>query len=140
MAPSSFFLKALVPLILCATTIESKQVDAYFPRSAAYSSQEQAAKIVEHGKIPYKTNYFLQILDHFTFRPESSKIFYQKYLINIKYWHKGAPIFVYTSNEGDIEWSLEYVSNWSRLAIISVGKLLSRSRLWYLLMLFKDRT
>lgn len=104
MAPSSFFLMFLVSLILSASTIESKQATAYFPRSAAYSSQEQVAKTLKHSKIPYKTNYFPQILDHFTFRPESSKVFYQKYLINSKYWHKGAPIFVYTGNEGDIEW------------------------------------
>ncbi|KAK2965773.1 hypothetical protein RJ640_014116, partial [Escallonia rubra] len=42
--------------------------------------------------------------DHFTFQPESSKIFYQKYLTNDQYWHRGAPIFVYTDNEGNIEW------------------------------------
>ncbi|GMY25233.1 lysosomal Pro-X carboxypeptidase [Fagus crenata] len=55
-------------------------------------------------KISYKTQYFPQQLDHFTFQPNSYKIFYQKYLINNHYWQHGAPIFVYTVNEGDIEW------------------------------------
>ncbi|KAK9274492.1 hypothetical protein L1049_021741 [Liquidambar formosana] len=47
---------------------------------------------------------FIHLLDHFTFQPKSYKIFYQKYLVNDRYWHHGAPIFVYTGNEGDIEW------------------------------------
>lgn len=61
-------------------------------------------KTTPKPKIPYKTHYFPQTLDHFTFQPKSSRIFYQKYLINSHYWHKGAPIFVYTGNEGDIDW------------------------------------
>lgn len=60
----------------------------------------------EKTKIPFKTHYFPQILDHFTFLPKSSKVFYQKYLINDQYWDKegGGPIFVYTGNEGNIDW------------------------------------
>ncbi|RWR91112.1 lysosomal Pro-X carboxypeptidase isoform X2 [Cinnamomum micranthum f. kanehirae] len=58
--------------------------------------------------LPFKTHFFPQILDHFTFLPQSYSIFYQKYLINSDYWDNGpihrAPIFVYTGNEGDIEW------------------------------------
>lgn len=53
---------------------------------------------------PFETRYFPQNLDHFSFRPESYKVFQQKYLINRRFWRKGGPIFVYTGNEGDIDW------------------------------------
>lgn len=56
------------------------------------------------SKLPFKTQFFPQLLDHFTFTPKGSRIFYQRYLINGQYWSQGAPIFVYTGNEGDIEW------------------------------------
>ncbi|XP_068659654.1 uncharacterized protein [Aristolochia californica] len=55
----------------------------------------------------YETRYFTQTLDHFNFLPQSYQKFQQRYLINSKYWggaEKKAPIFVYTGNEGDIEW------------------------------------
>ncbi|KAK2966666.1 hypothetical protein RJ640_002364 [Escallonia rubra] len=45
-----------------------------------------------------------KIDEHFIFQPKSSKIFYQKYLTNDHYWHHGAPSFVYTGDEGNIEW------------------------------------
>ncbi|KAF8044224.1 hypothetical protein BT93_A2263 [Corymbia citriodora subsp. variegata] len=56
---------------------------------------------------PYETRYFTQVLDHFGFRPESYQTFQQRYLINSTFWggpHRNAPIFVYTGNEGNIEW------------------------------------
>nr|XP_043626103.1 lysosomal Pro-X carboxypeptidase [Erigeron canadensis] len=65
--------------------------------------QKQAPKIPS----PYKAHYFPQIIDHFNFGPKSSKLFLQKYLMNQDYWHKGAPIFVYTGNSGDIGWFAE---------------------------------
>ncbi|XP_031128117.1 lysosomal Pro-X carboxypeptidase-like isoform X1 [Ipomoea triloba] len=55
----------------------------------------------------YDTKYFTQILDHFTFTPQSYHTFQQRYLINDRYWGGAknmAPIFVYMGNEGDIEW------------------------------------
>ena len=52
----------------------------------------------------FATRYFPQNLDHFSFQPESYQVFHQKYLINSHFWRKGGPIFVYTGNEGDIEW------------------------------------
>ncbi|XP_012468151.1 uncharacterized protein LOC105786320 [Gossypium raimondii] len=55
----------------------------------------------------YKTKYFTQILDHFNFNPKSYQKFQHRYLINDTYWggpKKNSPIFVYTGNEGDIEW------------------------------------
>ncbi|PVH47459.1 hypothetical protein PAHAL_4G067000 [Panicum hallii] len=62
--------------------------------------------------IPFTAHYFPQELDHFTFTPNASMLFYQKYLVNDTFWRrpsggKGAatgPMFVYTGNEGDIEW------------------------------------
>lgn len=105
MAPSSFFLLFTFFLISVSTTttIESRPA-AYFPSRAIYQSSFHKQTKISKSNIPYKTHYFPQILDHFTFQPQSSKIFYQKYLINSKYWHQGAPIFVYTGNEGNIEW------------------------------------
>lgn len=55
----------------------------------------------------YETKYFTQTLDHFNFHPQSYQTFQQRYLINSSYWGGAkikAPIFVYTGNEGDIEW------------------------------------
>ncbi|XWS72606.1 hypothetical protein CRYUN_Cryun02cG0054400 [Craigia yunnanensis] len=102
MAPclSLFFLFFIT--FSAALTTPADSLPAFFPR-AAYQSLIKQVKTPK-PKIPFKTHYFPQTLDHFTFQPKSSKIFYQKYLINSYYWHKGAPIFVYTGNEGDIEW------------------------------------
>lgn len=55
----------------------------------------------------YRTKFFTQILDHFDFTPRSYQTFQQRYLINDTHWggaKKKAPIFVYTGNEGNIEW------------------------------------
>ncbi|XWS70374.1 hypothetical protein CRYUN_Cryun03dG0042700 [Craigia yunnanensis] len=102
MAPclSRFFLFFIT--FSATLTTPANSLPAFFPR-AAYRSLIKQVK-TSKSKIPFKTHYFPQTLDHFTFQPKSSKIFYQKYLINSHYWHKGAPIFVYTGNEGDIEW------------------------------------
>jgi lysosomal Pro-X carboxypeptidase len=61
---------------------------------------------------PFTVHYFPQELDHFTFTPNSSRVFSQKYLLNDTFWRRPAgagaaaagPLFVYTGNEGDIEW------------------------------------
>ncbi|KAJ6355236.1 hypothetical protein OIU76_026960 [Salix suchowensis] len=90
-----FAILATLPVIRSAHT--------FFPRPSydqSLARQPDASK----PKIPYKAHYFPQVIDHFTFQPKSSKIFYQKYLVNSHYWRRGAPIFVYTGNEGDIEW------------------------------------
>ncbi|KAJ0030575.1 hypothetical protein Pint_14538 [Pistacia integerrima] len=89
-------------LAILATLIESKPT-FQLPGASFYKSSFKQAKVPK-PKIPYNAHYFPQVLDHFTFHPKSSKIFYQKYLINSHYWHKGGPIFVYTGNEGHIEW------------------------------------
>ncbi|KAL3566892.1 hypothetical protein D5086_032307 [Populus alba] len=101
MAPCASLL--LPVFVILATLPIIQSVPTFFPRPSydqSLAKQPKASK----PKIPYKTHYFPQVLDHFTFQPKSSKIFYQKYLVNSNYWHRGAPIFVYTGNEGDIEW------------------------------------
>lgn len=58
----------------------------------------------------YHVRNFTQILDHYTFVPESYQTFQQRYLINSDHWGGAStksPIFVYTGNEGFIEWFAE---------------------------------
>lgn len=98
-ASTLFFLVMLFAAAM-VVTVESIPI---FVSGSYQASLKKKAKNVEQ-KIPYTVHYFPQILDHFNFHPKSYKIFYQKYLINRKYWHKGGPIFVYTGNEGDIDW------------------------------------
>ncbi|CAN6193971.1 unnamed protein product [Urochloa humidicola] len=80
------------------------------------STSSQGSKLVTEATDgtaanPFTAHYFLQELDHFTFTPNASMVFYQKYLVNDTFWRRptggGAatgPLFVYTGNEGDIEW------------------------------------
>ncbi|CAD6336069.1 unnamed protein product [Miscanthus lutarioriparius] len=67
------------------------------------------------AKKPFTAHYLAQELDHFTFTPNASTVFLQKYLVNDTFWRRPAaggggggdgagPLFVYTGNEGDIEW------------------------------------
>uniref|UniRef100_A0A0E0E4E1 Lysosomal Pro-X carboxypeptidase n=1 Tax=Oryza meridionalis TaxID=40149 RepID=A0A0E0E4E1_9ORYZ len=60
--------------------------------------------VVAAAAKPFTAHYFPQELDHFTFTPNASAVFYQKYLVNDTFWRRAGPIFVYTGNEGDIEW------------------------------------
>ncbi|KAL3628203.1 hypothetical protein CASFOL_027249 [Castilleja foliolosa] len=54
---------------------------------------------------PYEEKYFTQILDHFNYNPVSYQTFQQRYLINDTNWGgPKSPIFVYTGNEGNVEW------------------------------------
>lgn len=58
----------------------------------------------------YHVRNFTQILDHYSFVPESYQTFQQRYLINSDHWGGAStksPIFVYTGNEGFIEWFTE---------------------------------
>ncbi|CAH9110470.1 unnamed protein product [Cuscuta europaea] len=99
---SSLSLLSIIFIFSIFSTLgESKA--SYFPGSYKASVVKKQAQ-PSHPKLPYEVKYFPQTLDHFTFLPRGYKIFYQKYLINKDYWHKGAPIFVYTGNEGDIDW------------------------------------
>nr|GMC90393.1 lysosomal Pro-X carboxypeptidase-like [Ipomoea batatas] len=65
-----------------------------------------STKTSDNNNKLYDTKYFTQILDHFTFTPQSYQTFQQRYLINDKYWGGAknmAPIFVYMGGEDDIE-------------------------------------
>lgn len=76
------------------------------PRSRSVHLGEAKEK-EKHTLLEYDVRYFGQSLDHFTYTPGSYRIFQQKYLINDKHWggaESRAPIFVYTGNEGNIEW------------------------------------
>lgn len=96
--PFFFFICLLCFSISTANFIPS------FPFSSPF--RPEALSLSTKGEL-YETKYFTQILDHFNFHPQSYQTFQQRYLINNAYWggaEKKAPIFVYTGNEGDIEW------------------------------------
>ncbi|KAG6427603.1 hypothetical protein SASPL_111849 [Salvia splendens] len=74
-----------------------------FPSSAI----KLKAKLHHSKSKLYQEKFFTQILDHFNYNPPSYHTFQQRYLINQNHWGGAAsssPIFVYTGNEGDIEW------------------------------------
>ena len=107
MASSSpSFLLCLLLSTIAATATTSQSLPTTFPRTAVHGSalKQTLNTHKPKPKLSFKTQFFPQILDHFTFTPKGSIIFYQRYLINAQYWCRGAPIFVYTGNEGDIEW------------------------------------
>ncbi|XP_073002945.1 uncharacterized protein [Typha latifolia] len=101
--PSMFF---FLLTILSLSTVSSLPI--FSPRASSLQSLALRAQKPNNSNLPFATHYFPQQLDHFTFKPNSSNIFYQKFLMNSTYWDKGpvhtAPIFVYTGNEGNIEW------------------------------------
>lgn len=74
-----------------------------FPSSLLLRPQTPQIDSLPH----YHTKFFTQTLDHFNFNPQSYHTFQQRYLINDSFWGgaaENAPIFVYTGNEGNIEW------------------------------------
>ncbi|GAB2229559.1 hypothetical protein Droror1_Dr00013805 [Drosera rotundifolia] len=85
--------------------VSTSKIISRFP--ASIIRRPEQLSIVPNGVTSYKTKYSTQTLDHFNFNPQSYETFQQRYLINAKYWGgpgRNAPIFVYTGNEGDIEW------------------------------------
>lgn len=108
--PSSLPCSLLFILIIVVTTKPVFSLPTFFPRAPQQSQAQASIQSTkkDHSNLPYSTHFFPQQLDHFTFKPKSYNVFYQKYLINSTYWDQGpthtAPIFVYTGNEGDIEW------------------------------------
>lgn len=86
-------------------TFSSSHIIPRFPYSVISPEQQLNSGSVQNGL--YRTKFFTQILDHFNYNPQSYQKFQQRYLINDTYWggaKKKAPIFVYTGNEGNIEW------------------------------------
>ncbi|GAB4833334.1 hypothetical protein Ancab_031578 [Ancistrocladus abbreviatus] len=91
--------------ILLFSLTSLAKIGPRFPASVIPRPEQLA--LITKGKQLYETRYYTQILDHFNFNPQSYQTFQQRYLINSQYWggaEKNAPIFVYTGNEGDIEW------------------------------------
>ncbi|XP_071713122.1 uncharacterized protein [Rutidosis leptorrhynchoides] len=87
-------------MVFMLRNVESMMNSYFATPSVALLMQKHKPKTIPPG---YKAHYFPQVIDHFNHHPQGSKVFYQKYLMNKKYWHKGAPIFVYTGNEGHID-------------------------------------
>ncbi|KAH9738061.1 alpha/beta-Hydrolases superfamily protein [Citrus sinensis] len=89
-------------------TISNAKIFPTFPSSRI--TPEKLSSLISNSKDSqglYKTKYHTQILDHFNYNPQSYQTFQQRYLINDTHWggsKNNAPIFVYTGNEGDIEW------------------------------------
>lgn len=109
-AETSFILPwfLLFLLSLSSSGFSSAKITPWFPSSINVKpEQEQLSVSVSTKTKLYEAKYFTQTLDHFNYQPQSYQTFQQRYLINYKYWggaDKLAPIFVYTGNEGDIEW------------------------------------
>ncbi|KAI5425384.1 uncharacterized protein LOC127125605 [Lathyrus oleraceus] len=93
-------------LSLLFITFTSSHIIPRFPSPLIHPEQQ----IINSGSLQnglYKTKFFTQRLDHFNYNPQSYQTFQQRYLINDTYWggaKKKAPIFVYTGNEGHIDW------------------------------------
>lgn len=88
------------------STSQAKTIFPAFPSSLIQPEQIFRSQDGSSNEL-YETRFFTQTLDHFTFNPQSYNTFQQRYLINRTHWggHRlNAPIFVYTGNEGDIEW------------------------------------
>lgn len=99
----------MLPLIYSLIFLQSspssfaKFPPSYFPSSII---RPETSSLSSNNEL-YKTKYFTQILDHFNYNPQSYQTFQQRYLINDTFWGGpkiNAPIFVYTGNEGNIEW------------------------------------
>ncbi|KAL9672083.1 hypothetical protein QQ045_028331 [Rhodiola kirilowii] len=104
MASKQTILLCIISLFFTVYAKNTRQVK--FPHQP-FSYSQRLSKLAKEKIKPYKTRYFTQVLDHFNYHPQSYQTFQQRYLINDTYWggaEKNAPIFVYTGNEGDIEW------------------------------------
>lgn len=100
---TTFILPCIFLFSISSCGFSSAKITPRFPSSIVRPEQLSVSSQTEL----YEAKYFTQILDHFNYQPQSYRTFQQRYLINDKYWggaDKLAPIFVYTGNEGDIEW------------------------------------
>ncbi|KAL5545779.1 hypothetical protein UlMin_005466 [Ulmus minor] len=100
------FLKlSLFCLLFSSLSIARTPPAPKFPSSINIKPEKLSSSKQNHKL--YRTKFFTQTLDHFNFYPKSYHTFQHRYLINDTFWggaKKNAPIFVYTGNEGDIEW------------------------------------
>lgn len=98
-------LYSILTLFSTPFTTAAKIIRPGFPSSKI--QPEQLSLATQSNSKPYKEKFFTQILDHFNYNPQSYNTFQQRYLINHTFWggaKNNSPIFVYTGNEGDIEW------------------------------------
>jgi len=106
MAIGLFFILIFFSLFLVPSfTFAFPHILPSFPSSAVSAELKQRSHSAPNTL--YRTKFFTQILDHFNFNPQSNHVFQQRYLINDTFWggaKNNAPIFVYTGNEGNIEW------------------------------------
>lgn len=96
-----------VLLVFSSSITRAAKIKPGFPSSIIHPEQLQLSLAKKTTHQLYKEKLFTQILDHFNYNPQSYHTFQQRYLINDKYWggpENNSPIFVYTGNEGDIEW------------------------------------
>ena len=96
-------------LLLCCFDITSALRPPRLPRFPKLTNRAQNRAewsiMGGGGGVEYSVEYYTQVVDHFSFRNEST--FQQRYLIHKDYWTGAAskgPIFLYCGNEGDIEW------------------------------------
>lgn len=79
------------------------------PNSPADATKLAAADDTGTTAGPFTVHYFQQELDHFSFTPNASTVFYQKYLVNDTFWRRpggggtAGPLLVYVGGEADIE-------------------------------------
>lgn len=96
--------------LLFSSTLTVSNAKIFPTLPSSRTTPERVSSLIansKNGQGLYRTKYHTQILDHFNYNPQSYQIFQQRYLINDTYWggsKNNAPIFVYTGNEGDIEW------------------------------------
>ncbi|KAK9127867.1 hypothetical protein Syun_016664 [Stephania yunnanensis] len=100
------FLPSLLLFFSISSTSNAKIIPKFPSKTNLPPTDSLSVTLIQNNpKYSYETKYFTQNLDHFNFNPQSYQIFQQRYLINDRFWAKNnAPIFVYTGNEGDIEW------------------------------------
>ncbi|CAN1277489.1 Lysosomal Pro-X carboxypeptidase [Linum perenne] len=102
-SPHSTFL--LIFSVFLFTHSQATTPKLKFPASVFHSQKKNQQSSVSEPSNLYREEFFTQILDHFTYTPQSYQTFQQRYLINDTYWtNHGAAIFVYAGNEGGIEW------------------------------------
>ncbi|KAL2481700.1 alpha/beta-Hydrolases superfamily protein [Abeliophyllum distichum] len=92
--------------LVFSSAISTTKIKPRFPSSIVAQQPENKLSLSSKTEL-YEEKFFTQILDHFNFHPQSYQTFQQRYLINDKYWggpNNNSPIFVYTGNEGEIEW------------------------------------
>ncbi|EPS74090.1 hypothetical protein M569_00662, partial [Genlisea aurea] len=93
-----------VIFVLILSSSAASKTPPVFPSTLAQLRRGAAG---DGGPSLYTEKFCTQILDHFNYNPQSYRTFQQRYLVNDTHWGgaaAGSPIFVYTGNEGDIEW------------------------------------